>query len=69
MGAFKKTFIKIYPNDLVAVALTPLPAGAALQMEESSVTLLEDIPQGHKFAINRRAATPSTSGAVRTAKK
>ena len=46
-----KTFIKIYPNDLVAVALAPLPAGATIQLAGSSVTLLEDIPQGHKFAL------------------
>ncbi|MBD5161611.1 MAG: altronate dehydratase [Oscillibacter sp.] len=46
-----RTFIKIHPEDSVAVALTPLPAGTALQVEEQSVTLLEDIPQGHKFAL------------------
>lgn len=46
-----KTFVKIHPNDLVAVALTPLSAGTVLQVEGQTVTLLEDIPQGHKFAL------------------
>ena len=46
-----KTFIKIHPGDLVAVALTPLSAGSRLQVEGQPVTLLEDIPQGHKFAL------------------
>ena len=46
-----KTFIKIHPSDLVAVALTPLSAGTKIQAGEQAVTLLEDIPQGHKFAL------------------
>ena len=46
-----KTFIKIHPSDLVAVALAPLPAGTVLQVEGQTVALLEDIPQGHKFAL------------------
>jgi len=45
------TYIKIHPNDLVAVALAPLSAGTALQAEGQAVTLREDIPQGHKFAL------------------
>ncbi len=47
-----KHFIKIHPSDLVAVALTPLASGSALQVDGQSVTLLEDIPQGHKFALS-----------------
>ncbi len=46
-----KTYMKIHPGDLVAVALSPLRAGTALQVEGRAVTLLEDIPQGHKFAL------------------
>ncbi len=46
-----KHFIKIHPSDLVAVALTPLASGAVLQVDGQTVTLLEDIPQGHKFAL------------------
>ncbi|MDO4293525.1 MAG: altronate dehydratase family protein [Eubacteriales bacterium] len=44
-------FIKIHPSDSVAVALSPLKAGALLQVGELSVRLKEDIPQGHKFAL------------------
>lgn len=46
-----KTFLKINPSDLVAVALTPLSAGTSLQVDDRQVTLKEDIPQGHKFAL------------------
>ena len=46
-----KTFLKINPGDLVAVALTPLAAGAVLEVDGQAVTLREDIPQGHKFAL------------------
>lgn len=46
-----KEFIKIHPNDNVAVALTPLSAGRTLDVDGTSVTLSEDIPQGHKFAL------------------
>lgn len=46
-----KTFIKIHPGDSVAVALAPLAKGTALQVAGQTVTLLEDIPQGHKFAL------------------
>ena len=46
-----RTFMKIHPGDSVAVALTPLSAGTALEVEGLAVTLLEDIPQGHKFAL------------------
>ena len=44
-------FIKIHTNDSVAVALRPLSKGAVLSVSGDSVTLLEDIPQGHKFAL------------------
>ena len=40
-------WIKINPIDNVAVALKPLEKG----MEVSGVTLVEDIPRGHKFAL------------------
>lgn len=45
------TFLKIHPSDLVAVALTALSAGTVLQVDGREVTLLENIPQGHKFAL------------------
>lgn len=46
-----KTFLKIHSTDKVAVALRPLTAGSVLTVDGVSVTLLEDIPQGHKFAL------------------
>jgi len=55
-----KTFIKIHPGDSVAVALTALSAGTALPVDGRTVTLLEDIPQGHKFALTDiPAGTPA----------
>lgn len=46
-----KEFIKIHQNDNVAVALTPLSANRTLDVDGTEVTLREDIPQGHKFAL------------------
>ncbi|MBR5447414.1 MAG: UxaA family hydrolase, partial [Clostridia bacterium] len=40
-------FVKITPDDNVGVALTELKCGE----EALGVTLIEDIPAGHKFAI------------------
>ena len=40
-------FIRIQPRDNVAVALEPLKAGETVL----GVSLLEDIPAGHKFAL------------------
>ena len=46
-----KEYIKIHPNDLVAVALCPISAGRQFLVEGVAVTLRENIPQGHKFAV------------------
>ena len=46
-----KTYLRINPKDNVAVALTGLSAGTAVEVDELSLTLKEDIPQGHKFAL------------------
>lgn len=46
-----KEFIKIHQNDNVAVALVSLSAGSVLNVDEVMVTLTEDIPRGHKFAL------------------
>lgn len=54
-----KEYIKIHPRDLVAVAVCPLPAGRRFLVEGAPVTLREDIPQGHKFALEDiRAGDP-----------
>ena len=44
-------FIKIHSSDNVAVALAPLSKGRTLDIAGTSIILLEDIPQGHKFAL------------------
>jgi len=43
-------YIKINDNDLVVVALEPIPAGTTLDVD-GGVTTLEDIPAGHKIAL------------------
>lgn len=40
--------LQIHPDDTVAVALEPVAAGT---VAPSGVTILDDIPQGHKFAL------------------
>ena len=47
----KQLFIKIHSDDKVAVALSPLEKGLTLNVDGQLCTLLEDIPQGHKFAL------------------
>jgi altronate dehydratase small subunit len=47
-------FIVIDTEDNVATALIPLPKGELLSVDSSSsvkITLLKDIPFGHKFAL------------------
>lgn len=46
-----KEFIQIHPNDNVAVALSPLSSGKELSVNGKTLTLKEDIPQGHKFTL------------------
>ncbi len=43
--------LRIQPGDSVAVALRPLTAGETLQAGDVSVTLLQDLPMGHKVAL------------------
>ena len=44
-------FLQIHPDDSVAVALRPLKKGSVLKTAAGPCTLEEDIPQGHKFAL------------------
>ena len=44
-------YIKINRNDNVAVALEPICQGTLLLVDGSRITLLDDIPAGHKFAL------------------
>ncbi len=43
--------IRIAPGDAVAVALKPLKAGETISVGDCRVTLLEDLPMGHKAAL------------------
>ena len=47
----QQKYIRIHPDDKVAVALTPLTAGTTVTLGDTEVILTEDIPQGHKFAL------------------
>ena len=44
-------YLKINPADNVAVAIVNLPAGEYLSVDGIEITLNEDIPAGHKFAL------------------
>ena len=46
-----QVFIKIHPDDRVAVALEPLIAHRVLIVDGEEIILTEPIPQGHKFAL------------------
>ncbi len=43
--------IHISPIDNVVVALHPIAKGTLVEVDGLSVTALEDIPQGHKMAV------------------
>lgn len=49
-------FIRIHEDDNVAVALRPIAGGEHLTVGPYQVTTLEEIPQGHKFALKPIAA-------------
>lgn len=46
-----QNYIRIHISDNVAVALSPLAKGQTVNISDTTLTLLEDIPQGHKFAL------------------
>lgn len=45
-------YIKINPLDNVAVALCDLKKGETVVIENNDIVLIDDIAQGHKFALN-----------------
>ena len=57
LANFRKGYLKmnklvqITPKDLVAVALMPLQAGETIDYGTGKVTLLQDLPMGHKVAL------------------
>ena len=44
-------FIKINKDDNVCVALKPIAKGTVVNVDGEKITTIENIPQGHKFAI------------------
>ena len=46
-----KDFIRINPADNVAVAINPLSKGMKVNVDGTDITLVSDIPAGHKFAL------------------
>lgn len=46
-----KDFLKINPADNVAVAINPLAKGTTVNVDGEDITLICDIPAGHKFAL------------------
>lgn len=46
-----KEYIKINPADNVAVAITPLAKGTVITVDGDDITLVSDIPAGHKVAL------------------
>lgn len=51
----KTQFLQINPADNVAVAIVSLPAGETVTINGAEITLTEDIPAGHKFALKEFA--------------
>ena len=43
--------LKINPADNVVVAIQPQSAGAVIEVDGKQITVLEDVPAGHKIAI------------------
>lgn len=44
-------YLKINPDDNVAVAISALSKGESVIVEDVNITIQEDIPAGHKFAL------------------
>ena len=45
------SFIKINPADSVVVCLRPFKKGEAIMVDDKEITIVEDIPMGHKILI------------------
>ncbi len=48
--------VRVHPDDDVAVAVRPLAAGTEVLVEGARVTLADDVPAGHKFALRALGA-------------
>ena len=59
-------YLRINPADNVAVAIVNLPAGEHLSVDGIEITLNEDIPAGHKFALKNFAEGENVRLSYRT---
>ncbi len=46
-----RSLLILHPKDNVAIALTSLHAGQAVEQDGRSLVVLEDVPAGHKLAL------------------
>jgi altronate hydrolase len=51
----EQKFLKINPADSVVVCLQPMKKGEVINVDGTSVTLLQDTPQGHKVLLTDKA--------------
>ena len=51
MTNFTSQVIRLHPDDDVAIARSPIPAGTTLPAEFNGITTLDDIPAAHKVAL------------------
>lgn len=47
--------VRVHRNDSVAIAMTHLPFGATVSIDDVHITTLDDIPAGHKVALHHVA--------------
>jgi altronate hydrolase len=57
-----RSLLILHPKDNVAIALTSLHAGQAVEQDGRSLIVQEDIPAGHKLALT---AIPPGEGVVK----
>ncbi|EGL81472.1 D-galactarate dehydratase/Altronate hydrolase domain protein [Caldalkalibacillus thermarum TA2.A1] len=48
-------YVQIHPDDTVIVTLRPYAKGEILSINRTEITVLEDVPAGHKIAIRNHA--------------
>lgn len=48
--------VRIHPNDNVAIAVQPLAAGTVAEVDGTRLELREDVPAGHKVALDKLPA-------------
>lgn len=57
-------YIKIHSQDNVAVALADMATGTQVTIDDTAVTLRQDVVRGHKFALRAIAKEKTSSSMV-----